>query len=97
MDRVRTGISALTYDDIDFRAGEMLTEDAFAFAGETGVFGTVSDRDRARALAEDIGAHIYPDNPLGYGGQGLLLVMPMTVPRCRLDLCWNLVWRNLRR
>jgi hypothetical protein len=86
MDHVRTGISALTYDDIDFRAGEMLTEDAFAFSGETGVFGTVGERDRAKALAEDIGVHIYPDNPLGYGGQGLLLVMPMTVPNNSLPI-----------
>ena len=86
MDRVRTAISALAYDDIDFRAGEMLAEDAFAFAGETGVFGTVRDRDRAKALAEDIGAKIYPNDPLGYGGQALLLVMPLTVPNNTLPI-----------
>ena len=86
MDRVRTAISKLAYNDIDFRAGEMLTEDAFAFAGETGVFGTLGDRDRARALVEDIGANIYPDNPLGYGGKGLLLVMPSTVPNNTLPI-----------
>jgi hypothetical protein len=86
MDRVRIAISTLAYNDIDYRAGEMLTEDAFAFTGETGVFGTVGDRDRAKALAEDIGARIYPSNPLGYGGQGLLLVLPTTVPNNTLPI-----------
>ncbi|NGO54304.1 phosphoribosyltransferase-like protein [Allomesorhizobium camelthorni] len=86
IDSVRTAISALAYDRIDFRAGEILTEDAFAFAGETGVFGTVGDRDRAKALAEDIGTTIYPNNPLGYGGRGLLLVLPMTVPNNTLPI-----------
>lgn len=86
IDRVRTAISALSYDQVDFRAGEILTEDAFAFAGETGVFGTVGDRDRAKALAEDIGTTIYPKNPLGYGEQALLLVLPMTVPNNSLPI-----------
>ena len=86
MDRVRTAISTMPYDEVDFRAGEMLDDDAFAFAGETGVFGTKADKDRAKAMAEDIGGHIYPDSPLGYGGQGLLLVMPNTVPNNTLPI-----------
>lgn len=86
MDRVRTAISKMAYGEIDFRAGEILGEDAFAFAGETGVFGTKADCDRAKALTQDVGATIYPDNPLGYGGQGLLLVMPATVPNNTLPI-----------
>ncbi len=85
-DRVRTAVSALDYDKIDFRAGEVLTEDDFAFAGETGVFGSVPEKERAKALAEDIGVKIYPDNPLGFGGQGLLLVLPTTVPNNTLPI-----------
>jgi hypothetical protein len=85
-DRVRTAISTMQYDDVDFRAGEILDEDVFAFAGETGVFGIKADRDRAKAMAEDIGAHIYPDSPLGYDNQGLLLVMPNTVPNNTLPI-----------
>ena len=85
-DRVRTAISALEYDLIDFRAGEVLTEDDFAFAGETGVFGSVTEKERAKALAEDIGVNIYPDNPLGFGGQSLLLVLPTTVPNNTLPI-----------
>lgn len=86
-DRVRTSLEALDYDRIDFRAGEFLTEDDFAFAGDVGVFGTPAERDRARALAIDIGSRIYLDgDPLGFGGQGLLLVLPMTVPNNTLPI-----------
>ncbi|MGF7151462.1 hypothetical protein FHS96_005128 [Sphingomonas zeicaulis] len=86
-DRVRTAISALSYGRIDFRVGETLTEDDFAFEGETGVFGTVGERDRAKAIAVDVGSRIYPgDDPLGFGGQGLLLVLPMTVPNNTLPI-----------
>ena len=86
IDRVRTALSALDYPNIDFRTGEILTDDAFAFTGETGVFGTKADRDRAKAIAEEIGVRIYPDNPLGFGGQGLLLVLPTTVPNNTLPI-----------
>ncbi len=86
IDRVRTAIGTMAYEEVDFRAGEMLDEDAFAFAGETGVFGTRADKDRAKAMVEDLGTHVYPDNPLGYGGQGLLLVMPTTVPNNALPI-----------
>lgn len=86
MDRVRTAMSKMDYPKVEFHAGEILDEDAFAFAGETGVFGTKADRGRAKALVEDVGATVYPDNPLGYGGQGLLLVMPNTVPNNSLPI-----------
>jgi orotate phosphoribosyltransferase-like protein len=85
-DRVRTTISALPYSRIDFRVGETLTEDAFAFDGETGVFGTMAERDRAKAIAMDVGSRIYLEDALGFGGQGLLLVLPMTVPNNTLPI-----------
>ncbi len=84
--RIRAAIPAMAYQEVEFRAGEMLDDDAFAFAGETGVFGTKADFDRAKAIAEDVGETIYPGSPLGYGNQGLLLVLPSTVPNNTLPI-----------
>ncbi|WP_170362224.1 phosphoribosyltransferase-like protein [Ruegeria arenilitoris] len=79
-------LSKLSYDRVDFRAGEILDKQASIFAGEKGVFETVDDRDQAKAFATEIGALIYKKSPLGYGGMGLNVVFPTTVPNNCLPL-----------
>ncbi|TYC79870.1 ATP-binding protein [Stappia sp. BW2] len=79
-------LSELSYDRIDFRAGETLDEHSSIFHGEKGIFTTVEERDRAKALATDIGATIYKNAPLGYGSQSLNVVFPTTVPNNSLPL-----------
>lgn len=79
-------LSKLEYTRIDFRAGEILDESASFFAGEKGVFATTEERDRAKAVAEDIGATIYRKAPLGYGDQALDVVFPTSVPNNSLPL-----------
>ncbi|MBL4874787.1 MAG: ATP-binding protein [Rhodobacteraceae bacterium] len=79
-------LSKLSYSRMDFRAGELLDESASLFSGPKGVFATVEEKDRAKALATDIGATIYKRAPLGYGGQALSVVFPTTVPNNSLPL-----------
>lgn len=84
--RVLETLKSLNYPDVDFRTGEVLPESLFAFSGDTGVFSGHDEYNRAKSLATEIGSTIYPDNPLGYGGQALLLVLPNTVPNNSLPL-----------
>lgn len=79
-------LSSLSYDRLDFRAGELLQSDASIFRGERGAFASSEDRDRAQAVATDIGATIYKRSPLGFGGLGLSVVFPTTVPNNSLPL-----------
>ena len=79
-------LSELSYDRLDFRAGEILDERASLFAEPKGVFSTVEERDRAKALATEIGSSIYKNAPLGFGGQSLSVIFPTTVPNNSLPL-----------
>ena len=79
-------LSKLSYPKLDFRAGELLDENASIFNGQKGVFASNEEKDRAKALATDIGATIYKTNPLGFGGQALNIVFPSTVPNNCLPL-----------
>jgi hypothetical protein len=79
-------LAKLGYDRIDFRAGEVLDESASLFAESNGVFTSMEERDRAKALAIDIGTTIYKNAPLGFGAQSLSIVFPSTVPNNSLPL-----------
>lgn len=83
---VRTALSKLEYPHMDFRAGEVLAGNASLFTGDKGVFATLEDCDRAKMVATDIGATIYKNAPLGFGGQGLSIVFPTTVPNNSLPI-----------
>jgi hypothetical protein len=72
--------------DIEFRSCEILPKEAFAFPPETTVWAYAGEEARARALCVDLGSHIYQRNPLGYGGMGLLVVFPTTVPNNSLPI-----------
>lgn len=79
-------LSKLDYDKIDFRAGEILSDEAQIFSGQRGAFVSADQRDRARSIATDVGSTIYKRAPLGYGGLGLSIVFPSTVPNNSLPL-----------
>ena len=77
-----------TFDDIDidFRSCEILDASAYAFPAEGRVWKTKEEEERARALCIDLGSRIYKQSPLGYGGLGLLVVFPATVPNNSLPI-----------
>lgn len=72
--------------DIEFRACELIDETAVAFPDSGGSWPSPDECAQAKALCADIGAHIYKNSPLGFGGLGLLVVLPTTVPNNSLPL-----------
>jgi hypothetical protein len=73
----------------DLRVCEHLTPQYFAFPNgdsELGFWASVDEREKARALCREIGSRTYKRDPLGFGGQGLLLVFPNTVPNNSLPI-----------
>lgn len=71
---------------VDFRTGQVLGEESFAFPSGLGFWGSAEESDRARALCIDLGSRIYKKSPLGFGNQGLLLVFPTTAPNNTLPI-----------
>ncbi len=72
--------------DIDFRSCEILAPQQFAFPTDATVWHSTEDEARAKALCVDLGVLIYPKEPLGYGGLGLLVAFPNTVPNNSLPI-----------
>jgi hypothetical protein len=72
--------------DIEFRTCEILSDDAYAFPSSGGVWQSDEEAARAKALCVDLGSRIYKRSPLGFGGLGLLLVFPTTVPNNSLPI-----------
>jgi hypothetical protein len=72
--------------DIDFRSCEILPSDAFAFPSENSPWHSEEEAARAKALCIDLGTRVYAQNPLDYGGLGLLIVFPTTVPNNSLPI-----------
>jgi hypothetical protein len=84
--RVRRDLDQIDWLDIDLRVCELLSDESFAFKDENGIWKHSDDKDEAKALCNDIGARIYPNNPLGFGNQGLLIVFPDTCPNNTLPI-----------
>ena len=72
--------------DIDFRCCEILGRESIAFPDDRSSWGSREEFERAKALCIDLGSRIYKQNPLGYGGMGLLIVLPTTVPNNTLPI-----------
>lgn len=83
---VRSSLEETSWLDLDFRAAESLGPSDFAFSEEGLIWEDADERERARALCMDLGALIYPNNPLGYGEQGLLVVFPGNCPNNSLPI-----------
>jgi hypothetical protein len=69
---VRTEIRKIDWLDFDLRVCDPLSERDFAFS-KNGIWRDTDELERAKALCTNLGASVYRDNPLGYGGQGLLV------------------------
>jgi hypothetical protein len=77
---------AIEHVECVFRAGEVLSQKSFAFSDESPLWANQDERERARALATDLGSRIYRSQPLGFGGMGLLIVFPTTIPNNTLPI-----------
>ncbi len=73
------------YSAVGKRVGNRL----HAFASDAGIFETEDELRQARDLFEAIGRSIYPDHPLGFGDQGLLVLLENNCPNNTLPPFWR--------
>jgi hypothetical protein len=83
---IRDALAAADGIKADFRTCEILDAGCFAFDSQNNIWASQEEFERAKALCTDIGAKIYPKNPLGFGNQALLMVFPNTVPNNSLPI-----------
>ena len=72
--------------DMEFRAGEILSPTERAFPQGSCGWKSNERREEAHALCRDLGTRIYRCQPFGFGGLGLLVVFPTTVPNNSLPI-----------
>jgi len=63
-----------------------LENSSYAFRNSPGIWATEEEFYAAKALCQKLGAVVSPRAPLGYGGQGLLVVFPRTTPNNSLPI-----------
>lgn len=83
---VREAFSELGWLNGDLRYCELLSDDKYAFSDSNVIWRSETERDRAKSLAQDLGAHIYRSNPLGFGNMGILTVFPANCPNNSLPI-----------
>jgi hypothetical protein len=79
-DRVRGAMAEFSWLDFQLRLCEPLLPNSFAFDPANDIWKTDDEFQRAKALCRDLGVNIYPDAPLGFEGQGLLIAFSNTCP-----------------
>jgi hypothetical protein len=80
---------ATKFCTVELYVCEYVSPKGYAFPGkDLGLWASQDERDRAKALCIRLGTGLYKD-PLGYGGQGLLLVMPDTCPNNSLPILYK--------
>jgi hypothetical protein len=83
--KVLSEIKRIPWVDFNLRICDPLSDRDFAF-GVNAIWTDAGEHERAKALCTDLGVNIYRDNPLGYGGNGLLIVFPETCPNNSLPI-----------
>lgn len=74
---------------ISILPANMLGSDVFAFDPDAGIFQNAAELDFARDVMLQIGRELTPQNPLGFGDQGLLFAFHNTVPNNTLPVFWS--------
>lgn len=75
--------------DVRTIVGNPVTFRLHAFHPEAAIFESEDDRMRAKDLVEVIGNSLLPNNPLGWGGQGLLVLLESNCPNNTLPIFWQ--------
>ncbi|KUM25974.1 hypothetical protein AU467_23555 [Mesorhizobium loti] len=83
---VREQVAEFDWLDFNIRHCETLDAKHFAFDERNEIWANQIERDRAKSLCRDLGVGIYPDNPLGFGDQGMLVAFPTTCPNNSLPI-----------
>lgn len=83
---VREAFAELDWLNVDLRYCELLGSEQYAFSPSSQIWRDDNERDRAKALALDLGSRIYRKNPLGYGSLGILTVFPANCPNNSLPI-----------
>ncbi|WP_066114197.1 MULTISPECIES: phosphoribosyltransferase-like protein [Sphingomonadales] len=83
---VREAMSAFNWLHFDLRYVNVVGPRDQAFTGELGIWTNQDEKERAKALCQDLGTLIYPHNPLGFGSQGLLVSFPVNCPNNTLPI-----------
>lgn len=85
--RVRDSMQHFDWLNFDLRFCDVLGPKEEAFPqNDRGFWDSNDEKERAKALCQDLGASIYRDNPLGYGSRGLLVVFPNNCPNNTLPI-----------
>jgi hypothetical protein len=79
-------LSQLDGAEVDLYVEEILAPELFAFPESGDGWEGREEKERAESLCRDLGSYIYKKSPFGYGGMGLLVVFPTTVPNNALPI-----------
>lgn len=74
---------------VEVYVGDILADEDFCFNPASRFFASDADREYARQIARKYGEILWPDNPLGYGEQGLAVVFEHTCPNNSLPILWS--------
>nr|WP_315473031.1 ATP-binding protein [uncultured Undibacterium sp.] len=84
--KIANTIKNTKFCPVELYVCEYLASSNYAFPSTGfGIWSNQDEKDRAKALCLKLGSELYK-NPLGYAGQGLLLVMPDTCPNNSLPI-----------
>jgi hypothetical protein len=83
---VREAMAGFDWLNFHLRVCEPLMPQFFAFEPDNGIWADEDQFERAKSLCRDLGVNIDPDEPFGYGNQGLLIVFPNTCPNNTLPI-----------
>lgn len=72
--------------ETELRVGEVIADKCYAFGKGSSFWSSAEELGRASELCQRLGAKVHRQNPLGYGGQGLLLTFQTTCPNNTLPI-----------
>jgi hypothetical protein len=95
---VREALCQARNVDAQLHVCSPLSDEVYAFpTSGVGFWADERERDLAKALCTELGSRIYRDNPLGFGGLGLLVTFTQTCPNNTLPILHSTSsdWRPL--